>query len=120
VADGFPRQSARTRRFTCGQPRSVSVAEDGSRVLFLRSGGGDDPVNCLWSLDPATGGEHLVADPVQFVGRSRGMVEVGAWGPLEKENRRPGTRGLPAAAPALSGRCLSPSTCPSWATLVTL
>jgi len=63
MGDTFPRQSARTRRFTCGQPRSVSVADDGRRVLFLRSDGGDDSVNCLWVLDPATGEERLVADP---------------------------------------------------------
>ncbi len=63
MGDTFPRQLARTRRFTCGQPRSVAVSEDGSRVLFLRSGAGDDPVNCLWVLDPTTGEERLVADP---------------------------------------------------------
>ncbi len=61
--EGYPRQQARTRRFTCGAPRTVSVADDGSRVLFLRSAGGDNPVNALWRLDPATGDEHLVADP---------------------------------------------------------
>ena len=36
----------------------MSVADDGSRVLFLRSAGGDNPVNALWRLDPATGDEH--------------------------------------------------------------
>jgi len=74
VGDTFPRQSARTRRFTCGQPRSVSVSEDGNRVLFLRSGGGDDPVNCLWSLDPATGGDRLVADPAVLLSEEQGVV----------------------------------------------
>ena len=74
MGDTFPRQSARTRRFTCGQPRSVSVSEDGNRVLFLRSGGGDDPVNCLWSLDPATGGDRLVADPAVLLSEEQGVV----------------------------------------------
>ncbi|GLW62224.1 peptidase [Actinomadura rubrobrunea] len=59
----FPRQSARTRRFTLGVPRAFQVAPDGSRVAFLRTRAGDDPVTCLWTLDPASGEERLVADP---------------------------------------------------------
>ena len=59
--DSFPRQQARTRRFTLGAPRSFSVSPDDARVVFLRSRAGDDPVNCLWVLDVATGTERLVA-----------------------------------------------------------
>src|SRR4051812_42803104 len=59
----YPRQSARTRRFTLGEPRSILVARDGSRVGFLRSRGGTDPANCLWVLDADTALERLVADP---------------------------------------------------------
>ena len=51
-AAGFPRQHARTRRFTLGLPRTATVAPDG-RVLFLRSAAGDDPVTELWELVPA-------------------------------------------------------------------
>jgi len=67
-AQSFPRQSARTRRFTLGQPRSFVVAEDGSRVAFLRSGSGDDPVNALWAFDIEPGAERLVADPRALLG----------------------------------------------------
>ena len=66
--ESFPRQYARTRRFTCGAPRDFRVADDGSRVLFLRSGAGDDPVHALWLLDPATGHERVVADPTDLGG----------------------------------------------------
>ncbi|WP_067455668.1 S9 family peptidase [Actinomadura macra] len=59
----YPRQSARTRRFTLGVPRAFQIAPDGTRVAFLRTRAGDDPVTCLWTLDTATGEEHLVADP---------------------------------------------------------
>lgn len=59
----FPRQAARTRRFTLGVPRAYEVAPDGSRVVFLRSPAGDDPVTCLWVLDVAEGTERCVADP---------------------------------------------------------
>lgn len=63
VTDSFPRRQARTRRFTLGAPRGVTLSPDGDRVLFLRSRGGTDPVTCLWTLDLATGEERLVADP---------------------------------------------------------
>ncbi|MEV0095545.1 prolyl oligopeptidase family serine peptidase [Streptomyces sp. NPDC050738] len=36
--EAFPRQFARTRRFTLGAPRDFTVSPDGLRVLFLRSG----------------------------------------------------------------------------------
>ena len=62
--DSFPRQQARTRRFTLGAPRSFSVSPDDARVAFLRSRAGDDPANCLWVIDVATGTERLVADPM--------------------------------------------------------
>jgi dipeptidyl-peptidase-4 len=61
--DTFPRQYARTRRFTLGHPRTFTVAPDGSRVVFLRSRTGADPVTCLWVLDVGTGAEWLVFDP---------------------------------------------------------
>jgi dipeptidyl-peptidase-4 len=64
VTDSFPRRQARTRRFTLGAPRGVTVSPDGERVVFLRSRGGTDPVTCLWTLDLGTGEERLVADPL--------------------------------------------------------
>jgi len=62
----FPRQSARTRRFTLGAPRGFLVSPDGARVVFLRSRHGTDPVTCLWTIDvgdDAPGEERLVVDP---------------------------------------------------------
>jgi dipeptidyl-peptidase 4 len=63
VTDSFPRRQARTRRFTLGAPRGVAISPDGTRVTFLRSRGGTDAVTCLWTFDPLTGTERLVADP---------------------------------------------------------
>ncbi len=63
MTESFPRQQARTRRFSLGVPRSFKVAPDGSRVAFLRSQGGADPVTCLWQLRVDTGHEELLADP---------------------------------------------------------
>ena len=63
MTESFPRQQARTRRFSLGVPRSFRVAPDGSRVAFLRSKTGTDPLTCLWQLHLSTGQEELVADP---------------------------------------------------------
>jgi dipeptidyl-peptidase-4 len=63
MSDSFPRQYARTQRLTLGEPRNLTVSPDGERVVFARSRAGDDPVNCLWVADVATGDERLVADP---------------------------------------------------------
>jgi dipeptidyl-peptidase 4 len=63
MTESFPRQQARTRRFTLGVPRAFQVSADGERVAFLRSKTSDDPVTCLWELDVATGEERLIADP---------------------------------------------------------
>ena len=68
MSDSFPRQYARTQRFTLGEPRNVTVSADGRRVVFLRSSAGDDPVNALWVLDVGTGEERLVADPRALFG----------------------------------------------------
>ncbi|CAN5305753.1 prolyl oligopeptidase family serine peptidase [soil metagenome] len=62
----FPAEYARTRRFTLGRPRGFRVAPDGSRVTFLRSADGQDPLTGLWVLDVATGRERLVADPARL------------------------------------------------------
>jgi dipeptidyl-peptidase-4 len=69
--DSFPRQNARTRGFTLGVPKSVTVSEDGSRLAFLRSRGGDDPAGCLWAFDVDAGEERLVFDPAEGVVRER-------------------------------------------------
>ncbi|HEX3711567.1 MAG TPA: prolyl oligopeptidase family serine peptidase [Trebonia sp.] len=63
MTESFPRQQARTRGFRLGVPRAFQVSPDGTRVVFLRSKAGDDPVTCLWEADSATGAERLVADP---------------------------------------------------------
>jgi dipeptidyl-peptidase-4 len=60
----YPLQLARTRRFTLGAPRDITVVGAGSdrRVLFLRSDDPEDPVNHLWVMDPSTGQERRLVD----------------------------------------------------------
>jgi dipeptidyl-peptidase-4 len=58
--DTFPRQNARTLRFTLGRPRSFNVSPDGSTVLFVRSGSGTDRVGRLWRWTQEEGEVELV------------------------------------------------------------
>ncbi|MEO3751340.1 prolyl oligopeptidase family serine peptidase [Streptomyces sp. B6B3] len=62
----FPRQYARTRRFSLGAPRDVTVSGDGERVLFLRSVSGTEPRALLWCHE--AGAERLLADPGDAAG----------------------------------------------------
>lgn len=68
----FPGQFARTRRFSLGVPREFTVSPDGSRVLFVRTGSGTDPVGRLWQYED--GKEQLLADPALLVGHGSGEV----------------------------------------------
>ena len=80
MTDTFPRQYARTQRFSLGVPRSFQISPDGATVAFLRSKGGSDLVTCLWVLDVGTGTERLIADPAR--------IGAGAeLDPLEKARR---------------------------------
>ncbi|WP_033820766.1 S9 family peptidase [Kitasatospora sp. MBT63] len=110
-ADTFPRQYARTLRYTVGAPRSFTVAPDGSRVAFLRSGPGSDRANLLWTLDTATGEERVAADPAALLGG--GEEHLSAAEKARRERSREGSAGIVGyaldgaaalAAFALSGR----------------
>ncbi len=62
----FPLQYARSRRLSLGQPRTIQITPDASRVLFLRSTGPADGTLRLWSIDLTgnePGPETVLADP---------------------------------------------------------
>jgi dipeptidyl-peptidase 4 len=110
----FPRQHARTLRFTLGAPRAFTVSPDGSRVVFLRSASGTDRAQQLWVLDLDTDGgpqERLVADPASLLGGR--AEELSAEERARRERSREGGAGVVAYATdaavqtavfALSGR----------------
>ncbi|GGW86079.1 peptidase [Streptomyces malachitofuscus] len=91
-ADSFPRRHARTLRFTLGAPRSFSVAPDGSRVVFLRSGSGTDRANSLWVLDTEGGGERVAADPRALLGGA--LENLSAEERARRERSREGGAGI--------------------------
>ena len=85
----YPELAARTRRFTYGAPRAVTVGADGARVAFLRSGGPEDPIDRLYVFDVATGDGTADRRPDRAARRAR-----------RRSCRRP------------SGRCASAPGCP--------
>ncbi|MFJ7066875.1 prolyl oligopeptidase family serine peptidase [Streptomyces sp. NPDC101115] len=107
----FPRQYARTQRFTLGAPRGFSVAPDGGRVVFVRSGSGTDRSHRLWVLDLDEGVERLAADPAVLLGGAE--EELSPEERARRERSREGSAGIVGyavdgavelAAFALSGR----------------
>jgi dipeptidyl-peptidase-4 len=88
----FPRQYARTRRFSLGTPRSFVVAPDGQRILFLRSRSGSDALTCLYCYDVATQAERLVVDPESLL--SGGLEELPAEERARRERARESSGGI--------------------------
>jgi dipeptidyl-peptidase 4 len=84
----FPRQEARTRRFSLGAPRSFTVSPDGERVAFLRSPAGDNPVTSLWVFDATMGVEREVASAASILGANEEEL------PDEERARRERSREL--------------------------
>ncbi|MFE5487039.1 prolyl oligopeptidase family serine peptidase [Streptomyces sp. NPDC056527] len=111
----FPRQYARTQRFTLGNPRAFSVSPDGERVVFVRSSSGTDRSHALWVLD--LGGragearERVAAEPEALL--EGAAEELSAEERDRRERSREGSGGIVSyavdgavelAAFALSGR----------------
>src|SRR5439155_449257 len=86
----YPELAARTRRFSCGTPRSVTVSGDGGRVVFLRSSGPEDPADRLWIFDLDTREERLIADPAAL----RAPADVPAEERALRERLRLSTEGI--------------------------
>jgi dipeptidyl-peptidase-4 len=86
MTESFPRQEARTRRFTLGVPRAFRLSPDGARVAYLRTKAGADPVTCLWVLEVGSGQERLVTDPRTLGAQQAGTGEEDL--PPEERARR--------------------------------
>jgi len=91
VTESFPRQSAATRNFQLGAPRSFQVSESGEQVLFLRSDSGRDSVNSLWIYDVASRIETKFADPRALLADDS---EVPAAERARRERMRETTSGI--------------------------
>ncbi|MCX5392987.1 alpha/beta fold hydrolase [Streptomyces sp. NBC_00094] len=99
AALSFPRQHARTQRFTLGVPRGFSVSPDGERVVFVRSGSGTDRSHRLWVLDLPPGGvpaERPAADPQTLLAGA--AEELSPQERARRERSREGSGGIVAYA----------------------
>ncbi len=101
MSDTFPRQYARTQRFTLGEPRNLTVVADDTAVLFLRSATGSDPVNRLWKIDMESGAETLLADPAALLGADDD--DLPAEERARRERARESAGGITAYATDASG-----------------
>lgn len=91
----FPRQFARTLRFTLGAPRTVTVSPDGERIVFLRSRSGTDRSHVLWVRDLVGGSkaeERAAADPAELLGG--GAERLSARERARRERSREGGAGI--------------------------
>ena len=100
----FPRQLARTRRFTLGVPRAVRIAPDGRRLTYLRTAAGDDPVNALWSVEitpDGLGAPVCLVDP-RALGGGDGQLPAAERARRERAREVAGGITSYAADPSLS------------------
>ncbi|MFC9267792.1 prolyl oligopeptidase family serine peptidase [Streptomyces zhihengii] len=90
----FPRQSARTQRFTLGAPRAFTVSPDGARVVFLRSSSGTERSGLLRVLDlgGAVPRERIAADPGELL--QGADEELSAEEKARRERSREGSAGI--------------------------
>lgn len=100
MTETFPRQSAATRNFQLGAPRSFHVCESGEQVLFLRSDSGRDAVNSLWIYDVANRIETKFADPRVLLADD---AEVPAAERARRERMRETTSGITSYSTDNSG-----------------
>ncbi len=91
----YPRQEALTRRFRLGQPRAFRISPDGTRVCFIRSLSGRDPVGNLWVAESVDGTlvERKVVDAVSI---ASGHGELPAAERARRERMRETTSGITA------------------------
>ncbi|GGT40190.1 S9 family peptidase [Streptomyces purpureus] len=89
----FPRQYARTQRFTLGAPRAFTVSPDGCRVVFLRSLSGTQRSHHLWVLDlEGEVRERVAADPEALLGGAE--EELSAQERARRERSRESSAGI--------------------------
>jgi dipeptidyl-peptidase-4 len=87
----FLRQYAATLRFSLGRPRSLTLAPNGSAVLFLRSGPRSF-VQDLYEFDCASGKERVLLTAQQVLGG--GEEHLTAEERARRERMRLATRGI--------------------------
>jgi len=102
--ESFPRQNARTRRFTIGAPRSLSLSAGGDWITFLQSNSGSDPLNKLWAWSASSGQAKVIADLETLIGNDNGETIS-----LEEQARRERVREIGDGIVSYSANSHSPN-----------
>ena len=103
-ADDLLDQYAATNRFRTGAPMSVTIAPDGSEVLYLRTTNGRDRVNDLYAFDVRTGRERVVLTAAQLLAGGQERLTKEEW--ARRERLRLAARGLVSFQMSRDGRQL--------------
>ena len=100
----FPRQHARTRRFTVGAPRSFAIAPNTNSISYLQSLSGSDPSNKIWIHEPNSQTSSLLVDPesLNLQGEKREISE-------EERSRRERVREIGSGIVSYSSSVESPN-----------
>lgn len=99
----FMRLYAETYRFSLGRPTAITLIDDGSAVLFLRSPG-KGFVRDLFLFDPATGKESLLAKAETLLGGTEETLT--AEEKARRERQRLAARGIARFWPMDGGKKL--------------
>ena len=102
----FPKQYARTRRFTVGAPRSFAISPNGHSISYLQSSSGSDPSNKLWIHNPQSQTSVLLADPqdLKGIGSNHEISE-------DVQSRRERVREVGSGIVAFGSSAESPNVC---------
>ncbi|WP_394822550.1 DPP IV N-terminal domain-containing protein [Pendulispora albinea] len=84
ISTDFPRSYAITRRYTLGEPKSITPTEDGRYAFFLRSPA-REPRNSLWEVEIATGAIRELLRPESL---APGEEKISAEEKARRERQR--------------------------------